>query len=286
MPRTPEYKPFRFFLVTFVVTWLLWIPAAWISWRGGDGMLAGGLMGLGLLGPLAGAVISLIAGGNRDMWRDFLGRLFGLGRIRPVFIPFIFLLMPAVMVMAILVSAVFGGSLDQLALSANFHIMDGSPLVSLIIPILAPALEELGWSGYGIDSLKSRGTLFRATAIFGVLWALWHLPLFFVKGYYHHSLWEENVVYAVNFFVSVIPLTFLTNWLYYRNNRSIPSAIVFHIVVVLSCEAFLVTNATKCIVTVVLTVMAVILVQRDKATFFGTGAVAVPRSGQGTPVAA
>ncbi|MCC8164569.1 MAG: CPBP family intramembrane metalloprotease [Planctomycetes bacterium] len=283
MTRTADYKPLRFFLITFAATWLLWIPAAWLSWRGDDNLLAGALMAFGLLGPLAGSAISLAAGGNRELRRDFSRRLFDLRRIRPAFVPFIFLFMPAVMVVAILVSPVIGQSLDQLAVGAEFAIMDGSPLMSLIIPILAPALEELGWSGYGIDSLKSRATLFRATAIFAVLWAMWHLPLFFVKGYYHHSLWNENALYAANFFLSVIPLTFLTNWLYYKNNRSIPSAILFHIVVVLSCEAFLVTNATKCIVTVVLTAVAVVVLKWDRGTFFGTANVVVPSAASASP---
>jgi hypothetical protein len=85
-----------------------------------------------------------------------------------------------------------------------------------------------------------------------MLWSLWHLPLFFIQGYYHHSLVEENMIYALNFFISVLPLTFITNWLYYKNDRSILGAILFHVSTVLSAEMFLVTNQTKCIVTIVL----------------------------------
>ena len=147
--------------------------------------------------------------------------------------------------------------------------MDGRPLVSLLIPFLAPALEELGWSGYGIDSLRSRFNLFTTSALFGLAWSLWHLPLFFINGYYHYNILNENIVYALNFFVSVIPMTFITNWLYFKNNRSIIVAIVFHVVVVISSEIFMVTNQTKCLVTVLITLFTVELLIRDKDFFFG-----------------
>lgn len=261
------YNPILYFTATFGITWLLWIPAAIMSWSGNNELVPGALLGLGLLGPLAGSAILLAKARDRELTRDFANRLLDLRRIRPASLPFIILLIPAVMVVSILLSPIIGQSLEQLSLTAEFHIMEGSPLLSFVIPILAPALEELGWSGYGIDSLKSRFNLFRTSLLFGALWAVWHLPLFFVQGYYHHSL-SVNAVYVVNFFVSVIPMTFLTNWLYFRNNRSIPGAIAFHVVTVVSAEMFMVTNQTKCIVTIVLSAIAALLVCVDRDVFF------------------
>jgi membrane protease YdiL (CAAX protease family) len=51
--------------------------------------------------------------------------------------------------------------------------------------VYAPAVEELGWRGYGMDSLRSCFSLFTASLYFALLWALWHLPLFFINNYYH-----------------------------------------------------------------------------------------------------
>jgi membrane protease YdiL (CAAX protease family) len=268
MNTTHNYSPARFFALTFLVTWLCWIPAAALSRSGAGEAVLGGLMGLGLLGPLAGSLLMLAMAGDRGLWRDFASRLLDPRRIRAGWLPVLVFLMPVVMVAAILVSTVAGGSMEQLALTAEFNIMEGSPLLSLVIPVLAPALEEMGWGGYGIDSLRSKCGLFRTSLIFGALWGVWHLPLFFIQGYYHHSLVEANILYAVNFFVSVLPLTFITNWLYYRNGRSIAGAIIFHVSTVVSAEMFLVTNGTKCIVTLVLAVLTVLLVWADRREFF------------------
>ncbi len=51
----------------------------------------------------------------------------------------------------------------------------------MVILFLAPTLEELGWRGYGVDSLRSKFSLFKTTMLFAVIWGLWHLPLFFIQ---------------------------------------------------------------------------------------------------------
>ena len=65
--------------------------------------------------------------------------------------------------------------------------------------------------------------------VFGVFWGLWHAPLFLMPGTYHHGLAQmDSPVYAVNFFVSVMGIVIVVNWLYYKNNRSILAAAVAH----------------------------------------------------------
>ena len=264
-----KYKPGLFFGLTFLITWVCWFGAAYLSHRPGMEMTAGGLLGLGLLGPLAACLIMMAISGSRELRRDFRNKLFKITLIKPVYLPMIFLFMPAAIALSIVLSTLFGQSLEQLLFASEISIVDGCPLLSLLIPFLAPALEELGWSGYGIDSLKSRHKHFATALIFGLAWSLWHLPLFFVHGYYHYNILNESPVYALNFFISVIPMTILTNWLYFKNNRSIIAAIIFHVVVVMSSEIFMVTNQTKCMVTIVISLFAAWVIMRDRQFFFG-----------------
>jgi len=271
MKKDYVYKPFRFFIITFLITWSSWFIAAYLSHNNGTEIAEGSLMGLGLLGPLIAALIMIFSSKDKDLKKDFRNKLTNGKLVKPVFLPFIILFMPLVMIISIFLSLPFGGSSGQFELASEFNIMEGQPLLSLIIPFLAPALEELGWSGYGIDSLKGKSNILKSSALFGIIWSVWHLPLFFIKGYYHYNLLDESFIYAINFFISVVPLTIITNWLYFRNNRSIIAAIVFHAIVVVSCEIFLVTNFTKCIVTVVITILSLIIVLADKKFFFKKG---------------
>lgn len=271
MTTSWTYRPLRFFTITFLITWITWFTAAWYSTHGGTETTVGSWMGLGLLGPLITALILIFTSRSKPLRRDFNNKLVNPKLIKPAYIPFILLFMPAVIIISIFVSLPLGQSIDQLGLTAEFNITEGSAVLNWIIPFLAPALEELGWSGYGIDSLRSRFRVLHSTLLFGALWAVWHLPLFFVQDYYHYDLLQENIIYAINFFVSVIPLTIITNWLYYKNNRSMIAAIVFHAIVVVCSEAFLITNFTKCVITVVLAIIAVWIIAKDKTLFLDSG---------------
>lgn len=53
----------------------------------------------------------------------------------------------------------------------------------LIIPmIIGGGLEEIGWRGFLQPSLDQKMTHILATGIVAVIWAVWHLPLWFMEG--------------------------------------------------------------------------------------------------------
>ena len=139
---------------------------------------------------------------------------------------------------------------------------------TFLILILAATFEELGWRGYGLDSLHNKYSYFKASIIFGVLWACWHLPLFFITGLYQYEIAHENILYAVNFILSIIPLAVLVNFVYRINNKSITAIILFHFFINLSQEALNITQNTKCIESIVLTIFALIVVLLNRSMFF------------------
>ena len=160
-----------------------------------------------------------------------------------------------------------GYSIGQFQIEPEVAIVGGQLLLSLGILFLAPTMEEIGWRGYGVDALRSKYNLFKTTLIFYILWAVWHIPLFFVNGYYQNTLLSPNPYYAVNFFLSIIPLVFIMNWLYYRTNRSIIVLILFHFMVNLSAVILMVDAFTKCIQTFVLLIPAIIILWKEKYLF-------------------
>jgi CAAX protease family protein len=116
--------------------------------------------------------------GNKALRGDFRDRLVNLWRIRPIYLLAAVLLPFAVLGLSILLSLGFGQSADQ------FRLSGGANLLSMIIltMVLAPILEEVGWRGYGVDSLRAQAGMTKATLLFAALWSAWHAPLDFIGG--------------------------------------------------------------------------------------------------------
>jgi membrane protease YdiL (CAAX protease family) len=270
MEIEPVYKPARFFLITFLITWISWFIAAWFSYQPGMQGLQLVCMVPGLLAPLIAVGVMISGANNKALRKDFWNRL-NMKKIKLRYVPAILLIMPFALFLATALSLLFGQSANQFVLSSEYKIMDGQVLISILILFLAPTFEELGWRGYGVDSLRSKFNLFKTTLIFAAIWALWHLPLFFIQGYYQNELWNTSIVYVINFFVSVLPATILMNWLYYKNDRSITAAILFHFLLNLFSVLFQTEQFTKCIITIVLLVISIVIILRNKAFFFAPG---------------
>ena len=210
----------------------------------------------------------MISGANHKALRKAFWNRLSLKKIKLRYLPVILLIMPFALFLATALSLLFGQSANQFFLSSEYKIMDGQVLISILILFLAPTFEELGWRGYGVDSIRSRFNLFRTTLIFAAVWALWHLPLFFIRGYYQNELWNMGILYVINFFVSILPATILMNWLYYRNSRSISAAILFHFLLNLFSVLFQTEQFIKCIITLVLLVISIVIILREKVFFF------------------
>lgn len=260
------YQPAAFFLLAFLVTWPAWFLAAYLSYREGMQVFQDLFMLLGLCGPVIATLVLFYRSKDPSLWADYRDRIVNLRRISPVTVPLMLLLFLVVVLISILISLPFGQSADQFAVILQFGFSAGVMPVLLIL-FLAPALEELGWRRYGMDSLKSRFSLAAASLWFGLLWALWHLPLSFINHYYHNELLSDWLAFS-NFWASVLAMAFLINWLYVRNNRSVIACFLFHLSADLTLAIIPASPFTKYIVTLVLLLIAVVVVIADRKIFF------------------
>lgn len=268
MNQPAVFSPTRFFAITFLVTWGCWFAAPHLGdAEAGDGTFVL-LMLAGLLTPFATALHLTLTSRSGAMKSAFFEKLLDVRLIRPGILALFLLLFPASMVVSILVSTAFGLSLDQFALADGFSFSVGSVPTFLLL-ILAACFEELGWRGYGVESLGGRRSYFAATAIFGVLWSLWHLPMFFIPGSYQAELLEKDLLLALNFFVGIVPLAFIISWFCKKNGGSILGAVLVHAIVNFTQEFLQVSPWTKVIQTGVLVVMAAAFVMADPEVFFG-----------------
>ena len=262
-----KYRPLRFYVICLSVTRAFWIAAAIISGSQNDNGISSLLMLLGLMAPAVTAMITVLTSGNRALKQDLKRKLVGFYRINPLYILFAVIGFMAIVAISILLSTLFGQSLDQFAFTEDFSFSVGGTSALLTI-LLAAIIEEVGWRGYGEDSVASYFSWFTESIIFGFVWALWHLPLFWIEGTYHYGLMELGIGYVLNFLISVIPMGFLTTWVYVKNKRSMLACIIFHLFVNTMQEKIAMTPQTKCVETLVVFFAAVLIVITNREMFF------------------
>ncbi|OSI10639.1 CPBP family intramembrane glutamic endopeptidase [Neisseria zoodegmatis] len=260
------YRPVFFFAWSLLLPWAAWLAAAYLSYQpdGGHKGLLTALLLAGLFAP-----VGLAAG---LLWRQPSLRADALSRLRFSGAPKRYLLAavllpPLSLVLAQGVSLLFGYP------AAQFHI-SGSPSFTsaLISPwlalVLGAVLEELAWHSYGTDALLSRFSLFAASLVFTVYWALWHVPLGLVKGYYHSELVAQGWLYTANFVASMVVFVLLMNWLYLKSGRSIMVTLLFHLAANLGNEIFQTHPDSKVIQTGILLLLTAWVLWKERALFF------------------
>jgi membrane protease YdiL (CAAX protease family) len=97
-------------------------------------------------------------------------------------------------------------------------------LIPLAIAFSTPfqAGEEIGWRGFALPRLVNRVGLRIASLLLGIIWALWHLPQFYIAGAdtYHQSF----VVWAPQ----VVAMSVAFAWLYAKSGGSLLLVMLMH----------------------------------------------------------
>lgn len=268
MNTTVQYRPFFFFSLSLLIPWVLWFATAYISHlpdAADYGWVQAGLSLAGLFVPVVLAAWLLAK--NPVLLADALPRVLKWSGFPKRYLVGALLLPFGSLVSAQIVSLLFGYGTEQFYVSGSpsFTSVLLSPWLMLI---LAAIVEELAWHSYGTDALTARFSLFTASMIFTVYWALWHLPLAFIKGYYHSEVVEQGMIYTVNFVVSMVVFVLLMNWLYVKSGRSILIAVLFHLTANVGNEIFATHPMSKVIQTGLLLVLCVWLLNKERNLFF------------------
>jgi hypothetical protein len=104
----------------------------------------------------------------------------------------------------------------------------GQPIILLvafgwILFLGGPVQEEFGWRGYLLDPLQARLTPLGGGIAVGLVWAVWHLPLFYVPS---ETIYYDNPF--LGFAVSITLLSVLMTWVYNSTNGSLLPALLMH----------------------------------------------------------
>jgi len=101
--------------------------------------------------------------------------------------------------------------------------VQGLTLPLIIIYLLqtlhsGPLSEEAGWRGFALPRLQKKYNAVISSLILGVIWACWHIPLYFV---------ETRMPFYIFIFLVLI-ISILMTWGYNNTNGSLIITIIFH----------------------------------------------------------
>ena len=215
-----------FFLIAFAATWLLEIPLA-LS-QTGTGLLPFSLplpavaltiAAATFVGPTVAAFIMTAITDGRAGLRRLLRR-YVLWRVGLWWYVFVILAVPAI---EILGAIVVPGALASTQLPSSSMLL-GYPAAFVTTFVLGgPLGEEPGWRGFALPRLQLLHGPLVGSLILGVLWALWHLPLFWSGVWTPLSL--PNVVM---FIVMITALTIMMSWVFNNAKGSLLIAMLMH----------------------------------------------------------
>ncbi len=262
-------KTVWFYSLSLIIPWIFWFSAAYLSHLPHPGHVLmfwqGALSILGLAAPVFIAGYLFLS--NHELLDDLKARFFKLRGFPIIYLFIALFLIFLAMVAAQLLSLLLGHSLSQFVITGQPS-FTSALLSPWLILIAAPIIEELAWHTYGTDTLRRKFNLFNTSLIFAAYWVIWHVPLSFVNGYYHSNVVAEGWIYALNFMFSLFVFVILMNWLYFKTNRNILIAILFHLSANISNEIFCTHPDSKVIQTVLLLIVCIIVVIKERQMFF------------------
>lgn len=167
---------FAYFLLTFTVTWSVWFAASALAAPGNTGLF-------GARGPVfltavsAPALVALLFTLQAEGRSGVIRLVGGIGRWKVAARWYAFAIGYFVVIK-------LGAALIHRVFTDRWPPFGDTPIALMLLGIAistwVQAGEELGWRGYALPRLAASVGLGSASLILGVVWAAWHLPLFFL----------------------------------------------------------------------------------------------------------
>lgn len=209
-----------FFALTLALSWSMWVPGAL-------GLIDFGSLGLGIIviggfGPLAAAaIVTWLGGASLRAWARQVLHWHVSPRwyLAAIGIPLLAFGAASAVYLAV------GNAIEPSDVSQQIPIY-ALPLIYVLnmgfVFLLGGGQEELGWRGFALPRLLDRFDAVTASLVIGVVWAVWHLPLFAMEG--SSQFGGPFVPYAI----SLLALSILFTWLYRTTKRSVLLVMILH----------------------------------------------------------
>jgi len=216
----PDSRPARgarlliFFIVTYIVTWSLWFAAGMTPAVVPRGLLF-------LLGTFTPGILALwftFRSAGRDGVVALLRRLVDW-QVPARWYVFAIGYIAVIKLTVALVHRVATGEWPPFG-DVPWYLMIAATLGSTLVG--GQAGEEIGWRGFALPRLAARFGIGAASVLLGVIWASWHLPLFFVPE--ADKFGQSFPVYLL----AVTALSVAMAWLYANTRGSLLPVMLLH----------------------------------------------------------
>lgn len=207
-----------FVVLTFAFTWIAWLASAALVTPGNTWLfgLGGPVFLLGVFAPAFVALALTAYSEGSDGVARLLRRI-GKWKLGAGWYLFAIGYMAATKLLAALIHRFIMGAWPTFG-DTSLPLMLGAILLST----WAQAGEEVGWRGYALPRLAMHLGLGGASLCLGVIWALWHLPLFFLPG--SGSDGQSFPIYLLH----VTALSVAMSWLYWKTEGSLLLVMLMH----------------------------------------------------------
>jgi len=220
-------SPWKFFLLTFAYSWLIWIPSVL------DGLglelpfnvaeYSTVVVIIGAFAPLM-AAITLVAGdGGWKGIKSFLGQALDF-HIKPVYLILALVLPLVIHVIAHYLAYAVGLDVAQTLFPTEISI---APVILaipyfLLMLVIGGGQEEFGWRGYAQEPLQEKIGVIPASLVIGVIWGIWHLPLWFMAGDLH------SAYSFLAFVIMTTSISIMYAWLFNSSGKKLIVVMFFH----------------------------------------------------------
>jgi membrane protease YdiL (CAAX protease family) len=242
-----------FVVLAYVFSWSYWVA---IALTGGHGSHFPGL-----LGPLLAAFTVTFINQGRAGARDLLSQMF---RWRVRLRWYAAALAPAVAGSATV--AVLAVADNRWPTLHDLSTMPGLPsagfgaLLAMVLVINGYG-EEVGWRGFAWARLRERHSIAGAAALLGIVWAGWHLPVFWLDT----GMRDLDRFVIPGWIIGLIAGAVVLGWLYERARSSLLIVAIFHTLLNLASATLATEGLPAAVTTTAVIFWAVVILRRERS---------------------
>jgi membrane protease YdiL (CAAX protease family) len=231
MKRDPTSNQiYHFFILAFLFSWILWLPGLLMTFdiiRPNQTLsnINNALKWVAGIGPSLAALILISRDKGKIGIKNLFRRVF-MYKLGFWYLPLL-LLLPCILIFAHFLNfLIFNASFPKTGpLSEPWWI----PVLFLVFFVMQFS-EELGWRGYALDRLQKKWNAVFSSILLGMIWAIWHVPMFMINGYAQH---DYHLPFE-QFIITLVLLSIIITWIQNNSKGSLIPAFTIHALINLS----------------------------------------------------